>query len=61
LRKQEQAAALLWGLDGQTVGELGERLLRESNTLTPLLKWLENLGHIGRRRDPNEKAWCGCI
>jgi DNA-binding MarR family transcriptional regulator len=43
---------LLWERDGQTVGELGARLSLESNTLTPLLKRLETLGYIKRRRDP---------
>ena len=42
---------LLWELDGQTVGELGERLSLESNTLTPLLKRLEALNYIKRGRD----------
>ena len=43
---------LLWERDGQIVGELGARLSLESNTLTPLLKRLETLGYIKRRRDP---------
>jgi MarR family transcriptional regulator, organic hydroperoxide resistance regulator len=42
---------LLWECDGQTVGELGARLSLESNTLTPLLKRLEILGYLKRRRD----------
>ena len=41
------AMVLLWERDGQTVGELGRKLLLESNTLTPLLKRLETL-EIGR-------------
>jgi DNA-binding MarR family transcriptional regulator len=43
---------LLWERDGQTVGELGERLSLGSNTLTPLLKRLETLDYIKRGRDP---------
>ena len=35
------AMVALWEKDDQTVGELGARLLLESNTLTPLLKRLE--------------------
>jgi DNA-binding MarR family transcriptional regulator len=35
----------------QTVGELGQKLFLESNTLTPILKKLEVLGLIERRRD----------
>ena len=46
---------LLWERDGQTVGELGQRLFLESNTLTPLLKRLETLGHVKRRRDPADE------
>ena len=33
--------AVLWEKDGRTVGEIGEKLLLESSTLTPLLKRLE--------------------
>jgi DNA-binding MarR family transcriptional regulator len=42
---------VLWTRDGQNVGELGEKLFLESNTLTPLLKRLETLGYLTRRRD----------
>lgn len=41
--------------DEQTVGELGERLFLESNTLTPILKKLETLGYVTRRRDPSDE------
>ncbi len=41
--------------DEQTVGELGERLFLESNTLTPILKKLESLGYVTRRRDPSDE------
>lgn len=41
----------LWQRDAQTVGELGERLALESNTLTPLLKRLEAEGLVTRSRD----------
>lgn len=46
---------LLWQRDGQTVGKLGEKLFLESSTLTPLLKRLEALGHVTRRRDPEDE------
>jgi DNA-binding MarR family transcriptional regulator len=46
---------LSWERDGQTVGELGQRLFLESNTVTPLLKRLETLGHVKRRRDPADE------
>jgi DNA-binding MarR family transcriptional regulator len=42
---------LLWDHDGQTVGELGQQLFLQSNTLTPMLKRLEALGYIRRSRD----------
>jgi len=45
------AMVLLWGKDGQTVGELGQKLYLQSNTLTPMLKRLETLGYIKRSRD----------
>jgi DNA-binding MarR family transcriptional regulator len=45
------AMVLLWGQDGQTVGELGEQLFLQSNTVTPMLKRLEALGYIERSRD----------
>lgn len=45
------AMVSLWGQDGQTVGELGERLYLQSNTLTPMLKRLAALGYIKRSRD----------
>jgi MarR family transcriptional regulator, organic hydroperoxide resistance regulator len=37
--------------DEQTVSVLGEKLFLESNTLTPILKKLEQLGFIRRHRD----------
>nr|WP_249158884.1 MarR family transcriptional regulator [Bradyrhizobium jicamae] len=37
--------------DEQTVSALGEKLFLESNTLTPILKKLEQMGYIARRRD----------
>jgi DNA-binding MarR family transcriptional regulator len=49
------AMVLLWERDGQTVGELGRRLILESNTVTPLLKRLETLGYVKRRRDPADE------
>jgi DNA-binding MarR family transcriptional regulator len=45
----------LWAEDDQTVGQLGEKLFLESNTLTPLLKRLEGLGHVERNRDPQDE------
>ncbi len=52
---QYLALISLWAEDDQTVGELGEKLFLESNTLTPLLKRLEAFGHIERNRDPQDE------
>lgn len=40
----------LWERDGQTVGQIGARLLLESSTLTPLLKRLETASLVRRAR-----------
>ena len=45
------AIIALWEEDDQTVSGLGEKLFLESNTLTPILKKLEGLGFLVRRRD----------
>jgi MarR family transcriptional regulator, organic hydroperoxide resistance regulator len=37
--------------DHQTVRELGQSLFLESNTLTPILKKMEETGHVRRERD----------
>ena len=41
--------------DDQTVSQLGEKLLLESSTLTPLLKRLEAAGYVTRRRDSRDE------
>ena len=45
----------LWERDDQTVGGLGEKMLLESSTLTPLLKRLEAMGLVHRMRDPKDE------
>ena len=45
------AMVLLWQQDDQTVGDLGQKLFLQSNTLTPMLKRLESLGYLKRGRD----------
>ena len=53
---QYLAMIALWEADAaMSVGELGERLLLDSGTLTPLLKRLEAAGHVSRRRDPEDE------
>jgi DNA-binding MarR family transcriptional regulator len=49
------AIVALWEEDGQTMSGLGEKLFLESNTLTPILKKLESLGYLVRRRDPKDE------
>ena len=45
----------LWAENDQTVGEIGAKLFLESSTLTPLLKRLETLGLLTRKRDPEDE------
>lgn len=45
------ALVLLWEQDDETVGDLGQKLFLQSNTLTPMLKRLESLGYVARSRD----------
>lgn len=45
---------VLWENDGSTVSEVGERLMLDSGTLTPVLKRLETDGLIKRRRDKTD-------
>lgn len=49
------AMVALSDADDQTVGALGEKLFLESNTLTPILKKLESMGYIRRKRDPGDE------
>jgi DNA-binding MarR family transcriptional regulator len=49
------AIVALWEEDDQTVSGLGEKLFLESNTLTPMLKKLEAMGYLERRRDPEDE------
>jgi DNA-binding MarR family transcriptional regulator len=45
----------LWASDHLTVKELGERLYLRSNTLTPMLKRLEERGYIVRSRNGKDE------
>jgi DNA-binding MarR family transcriptional regulator len=49
------AIVALWEQDGQTVSELGDKMFLESNTLTPILKKLEQGGYLRRQRDPADE------
>jgi DNA-binding MarR family transcriptional regulator len=46
---------VLWESAPLSVGQVGERLLLDSGTLTPLLKRLESAGLVKRRRDPDDE------
>ena len=52
---QYLAMVTLWDADGVTVGQIGERLMLETNTLTPLLKRLESAGLVRRLRDVSDE------
>ena len=41
--------------DSLSVGDLGKLLHLDSGTLTPVLKRLESMGHVTRRRDPADE------
>ena len=46
---------LLWEHEALTVKELGEKLLLDSGTLTPLLKRMEQRGWLSRRRAAHDE------
>ena len=46
---------VLWERDGITVGELGQKLMLDTGTLTPLLKKMQNAGYIERRRSGEDE------
>ena len=46
---------LLWEHHHLTVKQLGENLLLDSGTLTPLLKRMEQRQWLGRQRDPRDE------
>jgi MarR family transcriptional regulator, organic hydroperoxide resistance regulator len=45
----------LWEEGNHTVGSLAEKLFLESNTLTPILKKLEEMGYVRRQRDTRDE------
>ena len=46
---------LLWETDGRTVNEIAQRLILNTNTVTPILKRMEALGLIARRRSDEDE------
>lgn len=47
--------SILWRTEPQTVGSLGDLLLLDSSTLTPLLKRLETAGFVRRTRSTRDE------
>jgi DNA-binding MarR family transcriptional regulator len=45
----------LWEADDQTIGGIASRLDLEPSTITPLVKRLEQAGHVVRRRNPGDE------
>lgn len=46
---------ILWETDKMSVNEIGQKLLLNTNTLTPLLKRMETLGLLQRRRATDDE------
>ena len=46
---------VLWEKDGITVGKIGERLMLDNGTLSPLLKKMQQSGYIERRRSEEDE------
>ncbi len=45
---------VLWEKDGVSVSEIGERLMLDNGTLSPLLKKMEQAGYVERRRSRDD-------
>ena len=46
---------VLWEKDGLTVGEIGEKLMLDNGTLSPLLKKMEQAGYVERQRSSEDE------
>lgn len=46
---------VLWEEDDQTIGGIAQRLDLEPSTITPLMKRLEQAGHVVRQRNPADE------
>ena len=46
---------VLWENDEQTIGGIAARLDLEPSTITPLVKRLEQAGHVARQRNPADE------
>lgn len=47
--------SVLWEEDDQTISGIAARLDLEPSTITPLVKRLEEAGHVVRRRNPSDE------
>jgi len=47
--------SVLWEDDDQTIGGIAARLDLEPSTITPLMKRLEQAGHVVRQRNPSDE------
>src|ERR1700748_3620467 len=47
--------SVLWENDEQTITAIADRLDLEPSTITPLVKRLEEEGHVVRRRNPDDE------
>jgi MarR family transcriptional regulator, organic hydroperoxide resistance regulator len=47
--------SVLWEGNDQTIGGIASRLDLEPSTITPLVKRLEQAGHVVRRRNPSDE------
>ncbi|HEY1926837.1 MAG TPA: MarR family transcriptional regulator [Caulobacteraceae bacterium] len=47
--------SVLWEGDEQTIGAIASRLDLEPSTITPLVKRLEQAGHVARKRNPSDE------
>ena len=45
---------VLWEKDGISVSEIGDKLMLDNGTLSPLLKKMEQAGYVERRRRPED-------
>lgn len=46
---------VLWENDDLTVGEIGKKLMLDNGTMTPLLKKMEEAGHLTRKRSEKDE------
>jgi len=52
---QYLVVSVLWEGDDQTVSAIASRLDLEPSTITPLVKRLEQAGHVRRKRNPEDE------